>query len=124
MRDTSVIRSRNNKVILITGIFILALSTIPSFMGSTKAPIIIDLGESIYDVANGLSGFEEQYTIGDDWLKLVCTPQSAWVDTLRGKQKGYYAVRFKDDKAIRISWYDLDHVLVKDELLRVHCAVP
>lgn len=124
MRDTSVIRSRNNKVILVTGVFILALTAISSFMGSSKAPIIIEVGDSIYEIANGLSGLEEQYTVGDDWLRLVCTPQSGWVQTIKGKKKGYYEIRFVEGKASSIDWYDLDHVLVKDKLLRVHCSVP
>ncbi len=103
---------------------ILALTATSLFTGTPKPAIVINIGDSIYDVANGLSGFEEQYTMGDDWLKLVCTPQSAWVETLKGKQKGYYEVRFQDGKAAAISWYNQDHVLVKDQLLRVHCGVP
>lgn len=124
MRDTSVIRRRNNKVILITGIVILGLTATSLFNGTPKPAISIEVGDSIYDVANSLSGFEEQYTMGEDWLKLVCTPQSAWVATLKGKQKGYYEVRFQDGKAAAISWYDLDHIVVKDKLLRVNCVVP
>ncbi len=124
MRDTSVLRSRNNKIILITGIVILALSSISSFTGGEKAPIVIDLGDSIYDVANNLSGFEEQYTMGDDWLRLVCSPQSAWTNTLKQKKTGYYEVAFEHNKVVSIAWYSFDHILQKDKLLRVHCAVP
>lgn len=124
MRDTRVIRSRNNKVILISGIVILALSSISSFTGGTKAPIVIDLGDSIYDVANGLAGFEEQYTMGDEWLKLVCTPQSAWTNTLKQKKVGYYEVGFTNNKVSSIAWYSFDHVLQKDQLIQVHCAIP
>lgn len=124
MRDTSALRSRNNKIILITVIVILALSSISSFTGGEKAPIVIDLGDSIYDVANDLSGFEDQYTMGEDWLRLVCTPQSAWTNTLKQKKLGYYEVGFEHNKVVSIAWYSFDHILQKDGLLRVHCAVP
>lgn len=124
MRDTKAIRSRNNKVILISGIVILALSSISSFTGGKKAPIVIDLGESIYDVANELAGLEEQYSMGDDWLKLVCTPQSAWTNTLSQKKVGYYDVAFTENKVSSIAWYSFDHKLQKDGLLQIHCAVP
>lgn len=124
MRDTREIRSRNNKIILLSGIVILALSSISSFTGGTKAPIVIELGDSVYDVANGLSGFEEQYTMSDDRLRLVCTPEAAWADTLRQKSGGYYEVQFQNGTASVIGWYNSDHVLQKDHLLRVRCLVP
>ncbi len=124
MRDTREIRSRNNKVIIFSAIMILALMSTSSFLGGNKAPIVIDLGESIYDVANSLSDYEEQYTMGDDWLKLVCTPQSDWLQVLNQKKTGYYEVRFKNNKVTTISWYDMDHVLLKENLLRIHCKVP
>ncbi len=124
MRDTRAIRSRNNKVIVLSGIVILALTAISSFMGGVKAPIVIDLGDSIYNVANELSGFEEQYTMGDDWLKLVCTPESAWSKTLNQKDEGYYRVDFHNNKVTSIAWYSFDHVLQKDKLLMIHCQIP
>lgn len=124
MRDTRAMRSRNNKVILISAIVILALTSISSFTGGVKAPIVIDLGDSIYDVANELAGFEEQFTMDDDWLKLVCTPESAWLKTLKQKKDGYYRVAFRDNKVTSIGWYNFDHVLQKDNLLMIHCRIP
>ena len=124
MRDTSAIRSRNNKIILISGIVILALSSISAFTGGKQEPIAIDLGDSIYDVANGLSGYEEQYSMGDDWLKLVCIPQSAWARTLKQKKVGYYEVGFTHNNVTSIAWYSFDHVLQKDGLLHIRCSVP
>ena len=124
MRDTREIRSRNNKIILLSGIVILALFSISSFTGGIKAPIVIELGDSIYDVANGLSGFEEQYTLGDDGLRLVCTPEAAWFNTLQQKGGGYYEVKFQNGSATSIAWYSQDHVLRKDHLLRIHCEIP
>ncbi len=124
MRDTSATRSRNNKVILFSGIMILALMSISSFMGGNKAPIIIDLGDSIYEVANTLSGYEEYYSMGNDWLTLDCTPESAWTNALKRKKVGFYKVGFKNDKVVAIAWYDPDSVLQKENLLMIHCSVP
>lgn len=124
MRDTREVRRRNNKIILITAVFILALGSISSFMGETRAPLVIDLGDSIYDVANHLKGLEEHYTMGKDWLELTCTPQSAWLTALKQNKAGYYAVGFEENKVVSIAWYDQHHVLQKENLLMIHCARP